>query len=115
MSDRSQEVGHRHYVRLPVALPVIGRAAQFADQALPGTAQNLGGGGLRAEFPVLLVPGSAVALTLQTCEGPIGLTGQVVWAGPPGPYVAHGIAFREPPGRLRLGPRPARARQIGRG
>ncbi len=95
LQERSQSVGHRHYLRLPVSLPVIGRVAPFGDQALPGTVQNLGGGGLRAEFPVLLGPGSIVALTLQTRHGPLPLIGQVAWAGPPGPQVVHGIAFRE--------------------
>ncbi len=98
MSDRSQEVGHRHYVRFPITVPVLGRAAQFGDQPLPGTVLNLGGGGLRAEFPVRLVPGTIVALTIQMRHGPLALTGQVAWAGAPGPQVVHGIAFRDPPG-----------------
>ncbi len=98
VSDRSQEVGHRHYVRFPIAVPVLGRTAQFGDQALPGTVQNLGGGGLRAEFPIRLGPGTIVALTLQTRHGPLALTGPVAWTGAPGPQIAHGIAFRDPPG-----------------
>ncbi len=98
MSDRSQEVGHRHYVRFPLSVPVIGRTRQFGEQALPGTVHNLGGGGLRADFPVRLAPGSLVALTLQTHQGPLALTGEVAWTGAPGPQIAHGIAFRDPPG-----------------
>ncbi len=98
MSDRNQEVGHRRFPRLPLSVPVVGRVAQFGVTELPGTVQNLGGGGLMAEFPVVVSPGSVVALTLQTRHGPLALTGQVAWAGPPGPQVAHGIAFREPRG-----------------
>ncbi len=98
VSDRSQEVGHRRYVRYPVTMPVIGRAAQFDAAELPGTVQNIGGGGLMAEFPVLIFPGSFLDLILQSPQGPFAVTGQVAWTGPAGPQVAHGIAFYQPPG-----------------
>ncbi len=98
MRDRSQAVGRRRFVRLPLVVPVVGRAAQFGDMELHGTVRNLGGGGLMAEFPVLIVAGSVVDLTLQTRHGPLAVTGQVAWAGPPSTQVGHGIAFREPRG-----------------
>ncbi len=98
MSDRSEEVGHRHYVRLPVSMPVIGRTLQPDTADLQGTVRNIGGGGLMAEFPILIFPGSVMDLTLRTRHGPFVVTGQVAWAGPPGPQVAHGIAFSEPRG-----------------
>lgn len=98
MRDGSQAVGHRRFLRLPVSVPVIGRAAQFGDTELPGTVRNIGRGGLMAEFPVLMFPGSVVALTLKTHDGPLAVTGQVVWTQPPGTQIAHGIAFREPRG-----------------
>ncbi len=96
--DRSQEVGHRRFLRFPVSVPVVGQAAQFGDRALPGMVRNIGGGGVMADFPVLIAPGSVVSLTLQTRQGPLPAIGQVAWAGPPGTQVAHGIAFREPRG-----------------
>jgi len=95
---RSQEVGHRRFVRLPVSLPVLGRAAQFGATEVHGTMGNLGGGGLMATFPVRIVPGSVVALVLQTRRGVLAVNGVVAWADPPGPQIRHGIAFREPRG-----------------
>ncbi len=96
--DRSQQVGHRHYRRFPVSMPVVGRAARFAEGELHGMVRNIGGGGLMAEFPVMVLPGSAVDLTLQTRHGPLAVSGEVAWAGPPGTQIGHGIAFREPRG-----------------
>ncbi len=98
MRDRSQEVGHRRFPRLPVSVPVIGRAAAFGDTEVPGTARNISGGGLMAEFPVLMFPGSVVDLTLQTRHGALAVTGQVAWAEARGARIGHGIAFREPRG-----------------
>ncbi len=98
MRQRSQEVGHRRFVRLPVAVPVVGRAAQFGDTEVHGTVWNLGGGGLMAKFPVRIVPGSVVALVLQTRRGFLAVNGEVAWADPPGTQISHGIAFREPRG-----------------
>ena len=98
MRKRNQEVGHRHFLRLPVLVSVKGRAAQFGETELQGVVRNVGGGGLMAEFPVQIVPGSVVDLTLQTRQGPVPVTGEVAWTGTPGPQVAHGIALREPRG-----------------
>ena len=98
MKDRSQEVGHRRYVRLPVAVPVVGRAAQFGDTEVHGTVWNIGGGGLMAKFPAQILPGSVVDLVLQTRTAPLTVAGEVVWAEPRGQQVGHGIAFREPKG-----------------
>ncbi len=98
MSERSQEVGHRRYVRLPVAVPVIGRADQFGETELQGTVRNVSGGGLMAEFPVQIVPGTAMALVLQTRHGPLTLTGQIAWADPPDTAIRHGAAYSEPKG-----------------
>ena len=98
MRERSHEVGHRRFVRLPVVLPVVGRAAQFGATEVPGTVWNIGGGGLLAKFPVRIVPGSAVALVLQTRRGGLAVTGVVAWADPPARRIRHGIAFRDPRG-----------------
>ncbi len=98
MGERSQEVEHRRFVRLPVSVPVVSRAAQFGDTELHGMVWNIGGGGLLAKFPVQIVPGSVVDLVLQTHNGPLAVNGQVAWAEPPGTQIGHGIAFREPKG-----------------
>ncbi len=98
MGERSEEVGHRRFGRLPVAVPVVSRAAQFGDTALHGMVWNIGGGGLLAKFPVQIVPGSVVDLVLQTRTGPLAVNGQVAWTEPPGTQIGHGIAFSEPRG-----------------
>ena len=98
MRGRSQEVGHRRFVRLPVAVPVVGRAAQFGDTEVHGTVWNIGEGGLMAKFPVQILPGSVVDLILQPRTGPLAVTGEVAWTEPPGHQVGHGIAFRDPKG-----------------
>ncbi len=98
MKEPSQEVEHRRFVRLPVAVPVVGRAAQFGDTEVHGTVWNIAGGGLMAKFPAQILPGSMVDLVLQCRTGPLTVAGEVVWAGPPGHQVGHGIAFREPKG-----------------
>jgi hypothetical protein len=98
MRQRGQQVGHRRFVRLSVSVPVVGRAAQFGDTEVHGTVWNIGGGGLMAEFPVRIVPGSVVALVLQTRRGFLAVNGEVAWADPRGTQMGHGIAFREPRG-----------------
>jgi len=98
MRQRGQQVGHRRFVRLSVSVPVVGRAAQFGDTEMHGTVWNIGGGGLMAELPVRIVPGSVVALVLQTRRGFLTVKGAVAWADPPGTQISHGIAFREPRG-----------------
>ncbi len=98
MSQRSQEVGHRHYARLPASVPVVGRADQFGETEPQGTVRNVSGGGLMAEFPVQIVPGTVMALVLQTRHGSLPVTGQIVWTGPPSDAIRHGVAFSEPKG-----------------
>ncbi len=98
MSERTQTVGHRRFIRFPLAMPVTGRAAQFGEPDLRGTVRNVSGGGLMAEFPVQIVPGTVMALVLQTRHGPLALTGQIAWADPPGNAIRHGVAFSEPKG-----------------
>ncbi len=98
VSDRNQELGRRRYRRFPVSLPVVGRAARFGDTEVLGTVRNIGGGGLMAEFPLMVSPGSLLDLVLQTRQGPFAVSGQVAWTGRPGPQVAHGIGFSNPCG-----------------
>ncbi len=98
MSERTQTLGHRRFVRLPVAVPVLGRAAQVGETELRGTVRNVSGGGLMAEFPVQIEPESRVSLVLHTRRGPLPVTGHVAWADPPGEAIRHGIAFENPKG-----------------
>ena len=98
MKERSQEVGHRRFMRLPVAMPVVARTTQLGDTEVHGTVWNIGGGGLMAKFPAQILPGSVVDLVLESHTGPLPVAGEVVWTEPPGHQVGHGIAFREPKG-----------------
>ncbi|MFI5339949.1 MAG: PilZ domain-containing protein [Candidatus Methylomirabilales bacterium] len=88
--------GARRFARFPVSLPVIGRAGQSPKNALEGVVRSVGAGGLMAEFPVQILPGSAVGLVLQTRHGPLTVEGRVVWTSAIGGKVRHGFAFLEP-------------------
>ena len=103
MTARDQSVGHRHFPRFPVALPVIGHGSPDSPPALPGIVRNVSRGGLLAVFREAIPPGNALCLLLQTPRGALELVGQVVWAAPQPEGVQHGIAFREPqpPGFIR--------------
>ncbi len=85
-------------MRLPVSLPVLGRAPQFPGEGLRGTVCNVSGGGMLAEFPVELVPGSAVDFILETRRGPLAVEGRVVWTSINQGRIRHGVAFPEPRG-----------------
>jgi hypothetical protein len=88
----------RRFVRVPVCLPVIGRAPQFQDMALHGTVRSVGPGGLMVEFPVAVVRGSMVRLALQTGLGTLEVEGRVAWTANNGDTIRHGLAFPEPKG-----------------
>ncbi len=49
-----------------------------------------------AEFPVALVPGSVVELTLQTRRGVLRETSRVVWVKTVEGRARHGFAFPDP-------------------
>jgi len=85
----------RRFVRFPVDVAVMGQALQFPDRSLRGTVRDIGRGGLMAEFPVELVPGSQIQLSLSMPSGPIQDTGQVIWAAKIAQLVRHGVAFPE--------------------
>ncbi len=88
----------RRFPRVAVTCPVLARVPQFPGRALRGLVRNVSRGGLLAEFPVELVLGSRVELTLATPQGPHPETGRVTWASASGDTVRHGIAFLEPKG-----------------
>jgi CheY-like chemotaxis protein len=94
-SALSVEFGQRRFVRFPVAVAVTGKALQFPDRSLRGTVRDIGRGGLMAEFPVTLVPGSLIQVSLNTPSGPIQETGRVIWAAKARQAVRHGLAFPE--------------------
>ncbi len=96
MNTRNQLVGHRHFPRFAVALPITGRLPQGTVPALVGIVRNVSNGGLLVVFPRALAPETALLLTLQTQRGALELPGQVVWAAPQPEGVRHGIASREP-------------------
>jgi CheY-like chemotaxis protein len=89
------EFGQRRFARFPVAVAVMGQALQFPDRCLHGTVRDISRGGLMAEFPVEVVPGSQIHLSLSTPSGPIQDTGQVIWATRIAQLVRHGVAFPE--------------------
>jgi CheY-like chemotaxis protein len=95
-SDYSGDLGRRRFVRFPVTLPLVARAAQYPGKVLSGTVRDIGRGGVMAEFPVELVPGSQLRLILQTRTGPLDRPGAVVWTKNLDGLVQHGIAFPEP-------------------
>ena len=99
MSQPQGYLGERRFPRFDVVLPVVGRAPQFPERDLHGTVRNIGRGGLMAEFPVELVTGSFVDLTLHTQNGLQEEAGRVVWINRTGGTVRHGLAFSEPKGR----------------
>jgi CheY-like chemotaxis protein len=83
-------------VRFPVTLPLVARAPQYPGKVLSGTIRDIGRGGVMAEFPVEVVPGSQLRLILQTRTGPLDRPGTVVWTKTLEGTVQHGIAFPEP-------------------
>jgi CheY-like chemotaxis protein len=89
------EFGQRRFVRFPVAVAMTLKALQFPDRNFRGTVRDIGRGGLMAEFPVTLVPGSLIQFSLNTPSGPIQETGRVVWAAKTKQAVRHGLAFPE--------------------
>lgn len=96
VSPSSQAFGRRRYARFPVDLQVVSRAPQLPGEAIPGIVRNVSCGGLMAEFPLHLVSGCTVDLTLQTPWGPLELEGKVVWSASAKEQTHHGVAFLEP-------------------
>lgn len=88
----------RQFSRIPVSLPVIGQASQFGGTLLPGTVRSVGPGGLMVEFPVVVVRGSSLRVTVKTGLGPLELEGRVVWTAVSRDTICHGLAFPAPKG-----------------
>lgn len=98
MSESIRALDRRRLVRFPVAVTVVGRAAQGGEVELWGTVRNISGGGLMVEFPVQAFLGSTVYLTLQASEGPLPVEGRVMWVDHLGDRIRHGLAFPDPKG-----------------
>ena len=77
-------------------LPVIGWVPDRSGLELHGTALRVGAGGLEAEFPQAIPPGSTLQVVLKTRQNPIETDCRVVFATQTGTTVRHGLAFLEP-------------------
>ena len=88
----------RHFARVSVSLPVVGRAPQFRGVALRGMVRSAGAGGMMVELPVEVVPGSTLRVFLQTERGPLEMEGKVVWTAAAEGATRHGLTFRKPEG-----------------
>jgi hypothetical protein len=86
----------RRFERVPVALPVMGRAPQFPGIALRGMARYVGAGGMMVEFPVEVVQGTVLQVIFSTPRGPLEMEGEIVWTSSHGGVIRHGLAFPEP-------------------
>lgn len=95
-SPSGRPLERRQFIRLPVSLPVIGRAVRFAGEDLRGGVRNIGAGGLMAELPMEVVPSSAVTLVFQTQRGTLEVAGQVMWTAVTEGMIRHGVAFADP-------------------
>jgi hypothetical protein len=98
VTESLQELDRRRFVRFPVAVPVVGRAAQVGALELRGTVRNVSGGGLMAEFSIQVQHGSTVYLTLEAGEEPVPVEGRVLWVDDPGERIRHGVVFPDPKG-----------------
>jgi hypothetical protein len=96
VTESLQELDRRRFVRFPVAVPVVGRAAQVGELQLRGTVRNVSGGGLMAEFTIQVQHGSTVYLTLEAGEGPVPVEDRVLWVDHPGERIRHGVVFPDP-------------------
>ena len=96
MSRVGEPVAQRRHARFPVSLPLTSRASQFPGEGIHGTAWNISCGGLMAEFPVQMVSGSMLGLTLKTPWGPLALEAKVVWTVVAEGKILHGVTFSEP-------------------
>ncbi len=91
-------VKRRQFVRIPIALPVIGQAPQFREMPLPGVVRSIAPGGLMVEVSVVVVRGSLLRLAVQTGLGPVEVEGRVVWTAATRGIIRHGLVFSAPKG-----------------
>ncbi|HSB70807.1 MAG TPA: PilZ domain-containing protein [Candidatus Methylomirabilis sp.] len=96
MSHAGKPIAQRRHARFPVSLAVAGRTSQFPGEPIHGTACNISCGGLMAEFPLQIVSGSILGLTLKTPWGPLGVEAKVVWTVVAEGTIRHGVVFSEP-------------------
>lgn len=88
----------RRFTRFRVSLPVMNQGAQSPENECAGVVRNVSDGGLMAEFPVRLEPGSVVRLLLRTGRRAVSVEGRIVWTAAAGAMIRHGFAFPEPRG-----------------
>lgn len=71
-------------VRLPVDLGVTCGTKRSRREPLQGRVGNMSRGGMLLYFEEAVAPGTEVAITLQTRNGPIRVDGRIIWADLPG-------------------------------
>ena len=86
----------RQFARIPVALPVTGLAPQFQEMGFRGIVRSIGMSGMLVEFPVEVLPGSILRVTIRTALGPLEVEGRVVWTAATRGIIRHGLAFTRP-------------------
>lgn len=86
----------RRFERIPVSVPAIGWAPQFPGMELRGVVRYTAVGGLMAEFPVEVVPGSTLRVLFQTRQRSLEVEGKVVWTTVNKNTIRHGLSFPEP-------------------
>jgi hypothetical protein len=84
--------------RLPVEHPITCHVPDPSASPLVGVTANVSRGGLALRLTLALPVGTPVQFSLQTPQGPITGTGEVVWAAAAGaecagPCISHGIRF----------------------
>ncbi len=97
-NEHAVPTGKRQFGRFPVSFPILVQGERLPGHEVAGTVRNIGAGGLMAELPLEMVPGSAMGFLLQTRRGPLAMEGRVVWTAVIHGMVRHGVAFPEPQG-----------------
>jgi len=93
----------RRHPRFDASFPLACHPPDWPDpRGLDGKVKDLGEGGIRMLLRTPVPPQQTVLLDLSTPQGPLRLTGQVRWVGPPqendpgGDSLPHGVQFLSP-------------------
>lgn len=97
----AQRQERRLGVRLPVDLGVTCRPRGPAGPPLRGHTGDISRGGLLIRLSQVLLPGTALDITLQPPGEPVTATGEIVWVDPGyrqsyGQEIRHGVRFAAP-------------------
>ena len=86
----------RQFGRLPVSLRAVGLTTLVSGGQVSGTVRTIGVGGLMAEFPVEVPPGSLLRVQIARQHGSLEVDSRVVWTAAISGAVLHGLAFLTP-------------------